>query len=374
MNNWESSPKRAFTKRADADRQPGRYQLDPGPRRDFAARILALLEDDGMPYAVLRNPQRLLHEGKGDLDLWMPAKSFQSATDLIEREAEAAQWLLLKSVRRPYVCSLYFYKPGRPASALTVDIFPAVRWLVADLVPEELLAQSRVRRGRVWIIEPEVSSLAACLHHLAWNGTIPRRYLAAHLQDGASGNLRHSRLVQRIAEDPAPRWKRSRRRLLISAAAATVALHPIRTFEDLLRTVASLGQSPPGKWLAFSGALADAYLKELDRRLHEEHFMVGRWGSIDRIPSGVFARRAWYVWKVLFKRLLGGMVLSSGEPAKLKPDARVQAFDSGWQAETSTNGPSAHGEDFEDLFEYVLVWLASESRAEASSSGGNANS
>jgi len=374
MNNWESSPKRASMNRADADRQPGRYQLDPGPRRDVAARLLALLEDGGIPYAVLRNPQRLLLEGKGDLDLWMPAKSFQSATDLIEREAEAAGWWLLKSVRRPYVSSLYFYKPGRPASALTVDIFPAVRWLVADLVPEGLLAQSRVRRGRVWIIEPGVSSLAACLHHLAWNGTIPRRYLAAFLQDGTSRNLRHSRLVQRIAEDPAPRWKRSRRRLLISAAAATAVLHPIRTFEDLLRIMASLGQSPPGKWLAFNGALADAYLKELDRRLHEEHFMVGRWGSIDRIPSGVFARRAWYVWKVLFKRLLGGMVLSSGDPAKLKPDARVQASDSGWQAQTLTNGPSAHGEDFEDLFEHLLAWLASESRAEASSSPRNANS
>src|SRR6266542_4341410 len=60
---------------------------------------------------------------------------------------------------------------------------------------------------------------------------------------------------------------------------------------------ASLGQSPPGKWLTSYGAHADAYLKELDRRMHEEHFMVGCWGCIDHIPSGVFARPAWCVRK-----------------------------------------------------------------------------
>src|SRR6266508_2044069 len=116
------------------------HGIDRSSRRDLAARILALLEYHGVSYAVLRDPARLFDEGVGDLDLWVPAKSIPSAMALIEREADATGWWLLKRVQRPYVRTAYFYRPGTPPSTLTIDAFPAIRWLVADLLSGTLLA------------------------------------------------------------------------------------------------------------------------------------------------------------------------------------------------------------------------------------------
>jgi hypothetical protein len=345
------------------------HELDRAPRRVLAARILAVLEHHGVSYGVLRNPNRLLYDGQGDLDIWIPSQSIQSAIDLIEREAEAAGWWLLKRVRRPYVCSLYLYRPGSPASALTVDAFPAIRWLVADLLSEDLLVESRIREGNVWIVDPRVGALASCLHHLAWNGRVPYRYLETYLRVGAGDDLPYSRLVQRLAKDGSPLWSRYRRRLLISAVSTSVIVHPMRTAAEGLRAVMSLAGSLPGRWVALDGPVSAQYLSEIDRRLHEEHFLVGRWGSIDRVPRGPLARMGWYTRNVLIKRRLGATVLSSGDPGNLRPDARVWASRSGWEAQPTRPGDAAHqGEHVEDLFHYLLHWLASECRIRPSGS------
>jgi hypothetical protein len=346
-----------------------REDLDRLPRQSLAARILAVLEHHGVSYGVLRNPNRLMDEGQGDLDIWVPATSILPAMDLIEREAEAAGWWLLKRVRRPYVCSLYMYRPGHRPSALTVDAFPAIRWLVADLLPEELLSRSLVREGNVWIVDPRVGALASILHHLAWNGRVPSRYVEAYLRLD-SDDLPYSELVQRIARDPSPSWRSSRRRLLGSAVAATLRTHPLRAAIQAVHTLASLGRSSPGRWVVFDGPEADRYLIEIDKRLHDEHFLVGRWGSMDRVPKGALARRKWYAMNVLMKRRLGAIILSSGDPGDLGPDARVLTTRSGWKVQDHERAePRGEGESVQDCFQYLLTWLASECRVDTPKSG-----
>jgi hypothetical protein len=348
----------------DTAGDPRWHGLDPGPRRALAARILAVLEYHGVSYAVLRDPSRLFDEGLGDLDVWMPGKSIRSATGLMEREAEAAGWWLLKRVQRPYVSTLYLYRPGQPASTLTVDVFPAIRWLMADLVSETLLAESRVRKANAWIVDPRVSALASCLHHLAWNGSVADRYLEAYLRLDAGDDLPYSRLVQGIAKDPNPHWKRCRRRLLTSAIATSVVMHPVRACDEALRILAALARSSPGRWVAFAGPESDQYLTEIDRRLHEEHFLVGRWGSVGRVPRGVIARTGWYARNVMLKRRLGAIVLSAGD-RDLRSDARVWASHSGWEAQGHDETvDGARGQNIEDCFQYILTSLASKSRIE----------
>jgi hypothetical protein len=337
-------------------------QIDPRPRRALAARILAILEYNGLSHGVIRNPERLIEEGRGDLDIWVPAKSMDSAIDLIEREVEAAGWWLLKRVRRPYVSSLYLYKPGRPSSALTVDIFPAIRWLVADLLPEALLAESLVRQGDFWIVDPQVGALGSCLHHLAWNEMVPVRYLENYRREDSGQDLPYSKLVRQIAADPNPDWRRMRRTLLTSAIGRSVILHPIRAGDEALRTVVSLARSSPGRWVAFEGPESNRYLIEIDRRLHEEHFLVGRWGSIPDVPERAPSRTIWYARNVRIKRWLGAIVLSSGDSRELRPDLRVWTDGSGWKAEGTVPAEPARGEDVGDLFQYLLTWFASECR------------
>lgn len=353
----------------DTKRGSGWHGLDPGPRRALASRILAVLEHHGVSYGVLRDPSRLFDEGRGDLDIWVPAKSIQSAIGLIEGVAEDAGWWLLKRVRRPYVGTLYLYRPGPPASALTVDTFPAIRWLVADLLSETLLATSRVRKANAWIVDPRVSALASCLHHLAWNGRVASRYLEAYLRVDAGDDLPYSRLVHQIANDPNPQWRRRRRRLLMSAVATGVIAHPVRAGYQALCTVAALARSSPGRWVAFEGPESAQYMVAIDRRLHEEHFLVGRWGSVGRIPKGAIARTGWYTRNVLMKRRLGAIVLSAGDPGGLSPDARVWAARSGWEAQGKDDaGETARGKSIEDLCQYVITWLASECRIQTSES------
>jgi hypothetical protein len=343
--------------------------LDPRPRRALAGRILAVLEYHGVSYGVLRDPSRLFDEGLGDLDLWVPARSMRSAMVLIEREAEMAGWWLLKRVQRPYVSTVYLYRPGQPPSALTIDAFPAIRWMVADLLPEALLAESRIRTANAWVIDPRVSALASCLHHLAWNERVAGRYLEAYLRVDDGEDLPYSGLVQRMAKDPTPPWRKCRRRLLTSAMTISIVMHPIRALRDALSTVASLGRSSPGRWIAIDGPMSTQYLAVLDRRLHEEHFLVGRWGSIGRVPNGKLARAGWYTRNVLVKRWFGAIVLSTGDPGNLGADARIRAARSGWQVDgDAQSSAAAQGEHVDGLFQYLLTWLAAEYRIEASES------
>lgn len=340
------------------------HELDRAFRRTLAARLLVVLDRHGLSYGVLRNLSRVIDEGRGDLDIWVPAKSTRRAADLIEHEADAAGWWLLKRVRRPYVSSLCFYRPGRPASALTVDLFPAVRWLVADLLSETLLASSRVRSGNFWIVDPRVAALASCVHYLAWSGTIPGRYLAAIRGADGGNDLPFTRLIQQILREAEPDWGRFRQSLLLPAIARSVTVHPLKAVLGALRTVASIARSAHGRWVAFEGPEAARYLMEIDRKLHEEHFLVGSRSSIGRVPERVFARARWYTRDVLIRRRLGAILLSNGDPGRLRPQARIWTARRGWEARFSAAGEVSHaaGEGSGQLFEWLLAWLASEVR------------
>jgi hypothetical protein len=346
------------------------HALNRGTRRALAARILAMLEHNAVSYGVIRNPRRLLDEGRGDLDIWVPAKSMQSAIHLMERKAEAEGWWLLKRVQRPYVSGLCLYRPGRSPSALTVDVFPAIRWLVADLLPETVLAESLTKQADVWVLDPRVGALASCLHYLAWNGTVPSRYLRSYPGADAVRGLPYSDLLQEIANDPEPDWGRFRRRLLATAIAKEAIFHPLRAGGNALLTLASFARSSPGRWVAFEGPMADRYLTEIHRKLQEEHFLVGRWSSTHRVPRGWLVRQAWYAKEVRIKRWLGTIVLSSGNLAGLRPDLNVRIDSSGWRTQIQRASQSSQGDAVHDLFLFLLGWLASECRIEISPSRG----
>jgi hypothetical protein len=268
----------------------------------------------------------------------------------------------LKRVRRPYIRSLCLYQPGRPPSTLTVDVFPAIRWLVADLLPETVLAESLTKRADVWVLDPRVGALASCLHYLAWNGNVPSRYLGTYPGADAVAGLPYADLLQEIANDPDPDWRRFRRRLLATALAKEAIFHPLRAGEDALLTVASFARSSPGRWVAFEGPMAERCLPEIHRRLREEHFLVGRWSSTHRVPRGGLARQAWYAKEVRIRRWLGSIVLSSGNLADLRPDLRVWIDSSGWRTQIQRARQSSQGDAVHDLFVFLLGWLASECR------------
>jgi thymidylate kinase len=340
--------------------------LDPEARRALAARLLSLLERHGVAYAILRDPRRLLDQGRGDLDLWVPASSIDAAADLIVDEAADDGWWILKRVRRPHVSSVYLYRSGADPSALTVDLFPSIRWLFADLVPESVLAASRVRVGHVWTVEPRMGSIASCLHHLAWNGGVPTRYLDAYRRTPGREDQPHSALVARWSRDPHPRWRRIQRRFLASVITTSLLQHPLRSWKRSAATLASLARSAEGRWIAFRGPGADRYLDAVDGHLHQEHFLVGRRGSLGRIPVGRLAG-ARHVAKLVLERRFGALVLSSGDPGPFRPDLSIWSDGSGWRM-TAPPGPDSdptisRGSGTDDLFRGLISWIASRHRA-----------
>jgi hypothetical protein len=346
------------------DREPPALDLDA--RRALAARLPRVLERHRVAYAILRDPRRLLDHGKGDLDLWVRASSIDAAVDLIEGAATDDGWWILKRVRRPHVSSVYLYRPGPDPSALTVDVFPSIRWLFADLVPAAVLAASRERVGDAWTIDPRTGALASCLHHLAWNGGVPTRYLEAYRRTLGRVDLPHAALVDRWSRDPHPRWRTIRRRFLTSVVTRNLAQHPLRSTTRSAATLASLTRSAEGRWIAFAGPDADRYLAEIDRRLHEEHFLVGRWGSHGRIPVRTLTR-ARHLAKLVFERRLGALVLSSGDPGRFRPDLSIWTDGSGWRI-AAPAGPGSdrtvgHGSGAQELFQSLVSWIASGHRA-----------
>jgi hypothetical protein len=340
------------------DDRDGAETLDRVRRQRFAAHITATLDARGLRYAVLRDPRRLFEEGRGDLDLWAPSENIATIERLVLAEAMAAGWWMIKRVRRPYVTSLYLYAPGSPPAALTIDLFPAIRWIFADLIAEEELSRARRRDQGVWLIDPAVSVLASCLHHLAWNGPVPARYLEA-FRSSVPVDLPYAGIIRGLARDPDPDWASSRRDLLASATMDALGRHPLRSVAIACSTVLSLIRSPRGRWVNLEGDQGRRCLEHIDRQLHEEHFLVGRWGSVGEIPTGGVHRALWNLL-VLGKRRLGAVMLSAGSHRVVGPDLRIS--DPGHPSAGDDPRAGTSPPPCSDLAGYVVAWLATELR------------
>jgi hypothetical protein len=305
----------------------------------------------------------VLTDGLGDLDLWVPDGSIDAALDIVSRVALDVGWLEVRRVRRPYASSIYLYMPDGDTSVLAVDLFPSIRWYFTDLIPGELLMGHRQRTGDYWIIHPRSGATATVLHHLAWNRDVPDRYLGWFTDvDDGEDDLPHVATVRRLVSAPRRDWPAIRRQLLWSAAASSIARHPMATLRRSVGLLTSIGTRSHGRWVAFDGTRASEDLLAVQVSLKRNHFLIGRWGSVGEVPT-TRARRLWWVLiEVAPKRRLGALLLSSGthDQLWLHPDICVHSDADGWSISGAEAGSgSVTGTGVTELIIQLVKVLAS---------------
>jgi hypothetical protein len=300
-------------------------------RRSLARELLEILRWHGVQHLVLRDPDRLLITGLGDLDLWIPAPTLPAARRLLQREAYARGWRLIKKVTRPYVTSLYFCRDGTPPSNLTVDIFPAIRWYALDLIPSRDLRPLGREKDGVVAASPQVAAAVAVLHHLAWSGEVPLRYrVRLRSTDTGHDPFRAMRFARRAVASSSERELRAvRRQLLMQAFVWTLHDRPGGVVHDVVRTTTSLLNSRRGWWIGVEGLNAERSSSHLVQHLKEEHLLVGRWGSSAPAPMNP-VRRALWAAKTRLKRRLGATVVTTGSSAHTSADLRIVSRDQDW--------------------------------------------
>jgi thymidylate kinase len=326
-------------------------------RRALARVLLDALRSHGVQHAVLRDPDRLLEAGLGDLDLWISPPSLPAVCRLLRREANGQGWSVIKYVSRPYVRSLYLYRRGRDHSVLTVDLFPAIRWYVVDIVPSVQLRDAIREVEAPARMDTELEAAIPILHHLAWNGHVPDRYRARlRTVDRAGDPVRAMSFARWAAAAETPSdLGRIRRRLLGRAAGWTLRERPGGAIWDVVRTGASLVHGRPGRCLGVEGEGAESTSRRLVEDLKREHFLLGRWGRIESPPSEPGRRALWSVL-VRLKRHLGATIVIADPVHVPFSDIRVVSARDAWIVEEGRTARAI--DDRRDLTRAVIETLA----------------
>ncbi len=142
--------------------------------------IAALGELGGhIPYAVVRNVDRLHCGVFGDVDLVVPPGTSGRAAEILVRSFIGEGWVLVREVSRPYLRGLVFCGPGLPPSAnpfVAIDVFDGTTWHGFPYMDSLLLLERRECSSGVMTLAPPYDALVTLFHYLLYSRDVPLRY------------------------------------------------------------------------------------------------------------------------------------------------------------------------------------------------------
>ena len=151
--------------------------LDNSDAASFLVSILGWLDHEEILYCVERNYQGYPDRLTGDVDLVVPDGQVAEIARGILDIANNSGWQCYQEHTWEKASYLGFEKaiyPGR--FALTIELFAGAHWHGMAYLTSSIILKNRIRHGITWKPHPAHQVIITTIHHLLYNGTVPKKY------------------------------------------------------------------------------------------------------------------------------------------------------------------------------------------------------
>lgn len=212
-------------------------------------------------YCVERNYQGYPKVLTGDLDLILGDSSIFYVAKLVLGTAKENGWSCYQHYiwsRTAYLGLCYDGYPSR--FTLTVELFSGARWHGIEFLDGSTVVNERMRYGITWKPSPAHQIIITAIHHLLYNGTVPKKYrneIASLIKDEEQSvrnnlssffGMRHAKKISKELVNQ--NWHyfdyKVARTLKVSLLARSLGLSPLLTLNDIISGLISHFKNPEG--------------------------------------------------------------------------------------------------------------------------------